>query len=191
MLTFILHLPHNELLMSKSAKNSRRVYVFLATALFVVFAVSVAVKAYLTINELADTKTKLSYSLKADKSEVQRGDKVSVSLFLEGHESASTIAFDVKIGFDKKKLKLVKATPGDFFAKYLTVKWDEETSWFALAQAPNSQSPIDPDRPLVTLEFTALEGSPETEIKTLESTVYISKVGGFKPQSGGVVLKLQ
>jgi hypothetical protein len=129
----------------------------------------------------------LTYDLRPSATELTVGQTIQIPLYLTGDSISKATAFDVKFNYDETKLKLVSATPGNFYDKYLIVKWDIKSNWFALAIMPDKplKNP-DPTKPLLTLEFKAIAKSTSALLKTHDSTVYISQTGGFNPLTGSV-----
>ena len=168
-------------------KLSRSLVIFVVVGFFAVFVGAVAFRIYRSVNAPSPAPvSSMSYKLIPDKTELKVGQKVSVPVYLSGDGSTNTTAFDVKFYYDSTKLKLTGATPGTFFDKYLTVKWDLKEAWFALAMSPAPDKKATATSPLVTLEFTAVAKSPSVSVSTGASTVYVAKTGGFHPQSGTV-----
>ncbi len=173
-------------------KLSRSLILFLAVGLVTVFAVSVALKIFLTVKPSQKQTATLSYVLTPAKTDLKVGDKITVPVYLNGDNAVSATAFDVKIKFDATKLKLTHSTPGTFYDKYLTVKWDDKLGWYALAMSPTTPKKLThPELPLLTLEFIAIGKSSSAFVTTDASTVYVAKTGGFHPQSGKTTFTIQ
>jgi hypothetical protein len=138
-----------------------------------------------------DTTSEYSYSLSPSATDLTVGDKISIPLYINGENASSISAYDIKLYYDSSKLQLTDATPGNFFEKYITVKWEPKSAWFALAVVPgNPLKMADTDSPLMTLNFTAIAKTNETSVSTGTSTIYVSKTGGFHPQSDTVNLTI-
>jgi len=172
-------------------KLSRSFILILVVGLLTVFVVSVAIKVYWDVNHPPVPAPQLMYTLSPSQTNLKLGDKVSIPVYLSGTGATEANSFDVKFNYDTTKLKLTGATAGAFFAKPLTVKWDLKNSWFALAITPASPAvPIELNSPLMTLQFTAIGKSTSTVVSTGDSTVYVSKTGGFHPKTGAINLNI-
>ena len=172
-------------------KLSRSFILVLAVGLLTIFVVSVAIKVYWDVNHPSVPAPKLSYTLSPSQTSLKVGSKVSVPVYLSGSSATNTTAFDVKFSYDATKLKLTGATAGTFFTKPLTVKWDLNNAWFALAINPTgATTAAELNSPLLTLQFTAIGKSASTVVSTGDSTVYLSKTGGFNPKTGAVDLSI-
>ncbi len=133
----------------------------------------------------------LKYALSPSKTVYNVGDKITVPVYLAGVDAGRVTAFDIKFAYDNTKLKLDSAVPGNFLAKYITVKWDTDSAWFALALSPtNPRTDPQPSAAVMTLEFTALAKTSSSSVSTGVSTVYVTKTGGFHPQTGTVDLTI-
>ncbi len=173
-------------------KLSRGLALILASIIFVVFVSAIAYKVSVSIKENKVGADMLAYSLSPEKTNYKVGDKISVPVYLDGNEVENATAYDVKFIYDTNKLRLTNATPGTFYDKYLTVKWEPKEAWFALAMTPEKpQKQAHSNLPLMTLEFTALSKTSGTQISTATSTVYVAKTGGFHPKAGKVTLTIQ
>lgn len=134
----------------------------------------------------------LTYILSPTKTELKVGEKVSIPVYLTGKDASRVSAYDLKMFYDSTKFKPTKVTPGGFFDKYITVKWDQSQSWFALAQSPsNPRVPAQASLPVVTLELTAVAKVDSTQVATNASIVYLTKTGGFHPATGTVNFKIK
>ena len=172
-------------------KLSKSLILVLVVGLLTVFVVSVAIKVYWDVNHPFVPTPVLSYKLSPSQTALKLGSKVSIPVYLTGTGTSGITAFDVRVSYDATKLKLTGATAGTFFTKPLTVKWDLENAWFALAVNPISQTtPADLNSPLLTLQFTTIAKSASTVVSTGDSTVYVSKTGGFHPKTGVVDLNI-
>ena len=160
---------------------------FLSTLLIIfvaVFAVGVGLKVYWSMANSKPVTPKLAYVLRPSKTEIKVGEHVTVPVYLTGDDTPRVSAFDIKFNYDTTKLKLVSAVPGTFFDKYLTVKWDQKTSWFALAMNPSTKkTPPTLTSPILTLEFIGVQKTDSTAVSTGVSTVYVTETGGFQPTS--------
>jgi hypothetical protein len=173
-------------------KLSRSLLLFLTVGLVTVFVVAVAAKIYVSVQSSKVGNDSMFYTLSPEANELKVGEKVLVPVYLDGENVETATAFDVKFTYDPKKLKLTKSTPGKFYDKYLTVKWEDKEAWYALAMTPTSpKTTTNPEEPLLILEFTAIANTPSTVIQTETSTVYIAKTGGFHPQTGRATITIQ
>lgn len=174
----------------KPVKNP--VIAYLIMAFVVVFVLSVAGKLILSFKSDKVIATDMAYVLTPPESEYAVGDTISVPVYLSGDETENATALDIKFKYDKKKLELTGATPGQFYDKYLTVKWDDSAAWYALAMTPSEEPRFtNPESPVLTLEFRAIAPASATNITTDSSTVYIANTGGFHPQTGKATIKIQ
>jgi hypothetical protein len=176
----------------KRKPSGRPVVAYLIAAFVIVFVLAVAGKIVISLTNGPVKASDMAYTLTPVESEYSVGDTISIPVYLNGDETENATALDIKFKYDKKKLQLVSATPGQFYDKYLTVKWDDEAAWYALAMTPSEEPRYsNPESPVLTLEFTALEATPATNITTDSSTVYIANTGGFHPQTGKATIKIQ
>jgi hypothetical protein len=163
-------------------KKSKNLVTYFAIFLVSVFVVLVGMKIYFEFNSPKFGTSNLSYSLTSTKTDLKVGDKVVVHLYLNGRDAGKASTYDVKLYYDPTKFRLNKTLPGGFFDKYITIKWDQENSWFALAQTPSKPRIMAQTvSPLLSLEFTAIGKSISTPISTGASIVYLTKTGGFHP----------
>jgi len=114
------------------------------------------------------------------KGEVKTGDEFSLSVRFSGRDAALVNATDIKLDFDKTKLKLVDALAGPYFEQPLVVKWDTDSGRFSFASSPTISSSSSLERSVVRLTFKALEKG-KTEVSFLDSEVYVSGKGGVYP----------
>jgi hypothetical protein len=115
-----------------------------------------------------------------------------VPVYLTGTGASQVSAFDIKFYFDPAKFKLTDATPADFFTNYLTIKWDKDNAWFALARSPSTETPTTQVKsPLLTLKLTAIAKSSSTPVSTTASVVYITKIGGVHPTAGTINFEIK
>jgi hypothetical protein len=173
-------------------KLSRSLLLVLSSILFIAFVAGVAYKVSTDLKEKKVGSEMLAYMLKPEQTTLNVGDKVRVPVYLTGDVVEDATAFDLKISYDKSKLRLDKAEVGTFYDKPLTVKWEPKQAWFALAMTPEDpQKPAHSDEPMVILEFTTLAKTNQTQVSTSDSTVYVADTGGFHPQAGRVTLSIQ
>lgn len=163
-------------------KSSKQLPLYFILGALLLVGLIVATVSMQNKKELLPKTPKLSYSLKPTKTELKVGERITMPIYLLEQDAAKAIAYDIKIDYDKSKLKLVSATPGGFLEKYMTVKWDLEDAWFAIAVSPTKPIPqARIDQPLLTLEFVAMAKSDSTLVSTGTTTVYVSNTGGFRP----------
>ena len=173
-------------------KLSKSLLALFLVAFLAIFVVGVALKVYWSVSNPAPTASKLAYVLKPSVTDAKVGDKITVPVYLLGQDAANVTALDVRFTYDATKLKLVSSVPGTFFEKYLTVKWDQKTAWFALAMTPSTpKKQALPASPILTLEFTAIGKTDSASLSTGASTVYVTKTGGFHPQTGTVSFSIK
>jgi hypothetical protein len=156
-------------------------------ALATLFFVLVGLGVYSSLNKPTLNTPQLSYSLIPSQTNVKVGDKIYVPVYLNGRDAYRVTAYDVKLYYDPTNLRLTKVTPGGFFEKYLTVKWDQKNNWYALAMTPgNPRVLAQPTLPILILELTTIRTTPSTPVSTVTSQVYLTKTGGFHPKMGTV-----
>lgn len=173
-------------------KKSNKFALTFGVILASLFVILVGLKIYLELRSHNAMSKDLTYVLKPSKTDLKVGEKVSVPVYLSGKDAAKVSAYDIKLYYDPTKLKLTKVIPGGFFEKYITVKWDQKQSWYALALTPSeTNTESRPDLPILTLELTAVAKSEGTQVTTGISTVYVTKTGGFQPKSGSVNINIK
>jgi hypothetical protein len=152
-----------------------------------VFVILVGIRIYMELNSPKFKTPELSYNLAPTKTSLKVGEKVSVPLYLAGKDAGKTSAYDVKFYYDATKFKVTKVTPGGFFEKYITVKWDQNQAWFALAMTPSKPKiEANSGSAILTLELTAIAKTAATPVSTGTSLVYLTKTGGFHPEAATV-----
>ena len=160
---------------------------FIAIGVAIFFVVLVALAVYYQANPPENTKPNITYILKPEKTDLKIGEVVLVPVYLDGVGATKVTAFDIKLYYDATKFKLTNTSPGGFFPKYVTIKWDEANTWFALALTPASPKLTSQiNSPLLTLELTAIAPSKSTVLSSGTSTLYITKMGGLQPKSNSV-----
>lgn len=168
-------------------KKNNSLFLYVGFALVALFFILVGLKIYFELNFPKLVVPELSYVLSPVKTDLKVGEKISVPVYLTGKDAGKTSAYDVKFYYDATKFKLTKTTPGGFFEKYITVKWDQSQAWYALALTPSTpRVEAQPTLPMLTLELTAIGKTTGTPVTTGTSTVYLTKTGGFHPQTGTV-----
>jgi hypothetical protein len=173
-------------------KNAKQTLLFLAVGLAIIFVGAIILRVAIGPTKLNTIKPELYYTLETPKSSLKVGEKFKVNLFLDGTGVGQVNAYDLRLYYDKSKLSLENATPGNFFPKYITAKWDNTEPWFAMALSPGAQNMSDTVRsPLMTLEFKALAKVAETELTTTTTVVYVSNTGAFHPKTGNLKLSIR
>lgn len=175
-------------------KTNTKFLTYAGIVLLTTIAVLTVLKVYYRANPSKLPAPELVYSVKSDKSVLKVGQKLTVQVYLNNKDAEKINAYDLKMYYDPKKLRLEKATPGMFFEKYITIKWDQSQSWFALAQTPDEigQKQItNTNSPIINLELVATDKTESTQISTGASTVYLTQMGGFHPQMGTMNLKIE
>ena len=168
-------------------KKYHSLLLYSAIALVTFFVVLVGMKIYFEFNSPKFRASDLSYTLKPSKTVLKVGEKISVPVYLNGRDAGKASAYDIKFYYDKDKFRLTKAIPGGFFDKYITIKWDQSQSWFALAQTPSKpRVPAMTNAPVLTLELTAIAKTEGTPVSTGASIVYLTNIDGFHPEPGTV-----
>lgn len=121
--------------------------------------------------------------------EVKVGNEFSLAVQFSGRDAGTVNATDIRLDFDKTKLKLINALAGPYFRQPLVVKWDTDNGRFALASTPTvSQTSVEGS--VVRLTFKALQKG-EAKIGFFDSQAYVSKKGGVKfEQSAPAVYRI-
>lgn len=174
-------------------KINTKLLTYVGVVLLTFIVLFVAFKTYYRSNPNVSAP-ELVYTLKSDKEVVKVGEKISLQVYLTNKEAEKVNAFDIKLYYDPKFFRLEKATPGMFFEKYITIKWDQSQSWFALAQTPDEKGQrqiTNTNSPVINLELVATDKTESTQISTGASTVYLTQMGGFHPQMGTMNLKIE
>lgn len=173
-------------------KQKSTLLLALAFCFAAVFILLVALKVYYEMSPKKLESPALTYVLSPTKQDLKVGETVLVPVYLTGAGAGKVSAFDIKVYYDSSKFKLVDATPGDFFSDYLTIKWDKDNAWFALALSPSREKPVTQfTSPLLTLELEAMAKSASTPVSTTASVVYVTKIGGIHPAVGTVNFKIK
>jgi hypothetical protein len=140
--------------------------------------------------------SKTSFGLETTSSQLQKGETFTVSVTLPNENSNDVTAYDVQIDFDKSKVKLISAKPGGFFVNPMVVKWDIDNAWFSAAASPTGYKEtvdrVDATKPLLTLEFTALEAADEGNITIKkDSQIYVYQKGSSMPEVAQIEFSIQ
>lgn len=176
----------------KILKLPRTFLSFVLLLFFSIFVVAVAFQVYLAWRLPKPVAPNLSFSMPLNQTTYKVGQKILLPLYIQGTMAEKITAFDVKLNYDPSKLRLVTATPGSFFEKYFTIKWDKKETWFALAKTPVKPEKLaSVSSPLLTLEFVVLSKTDSATVSTGTSTVYVANTGGFRPNGGHVNLNLK
>ena len=127
----------------------------------------------------------VSFTLSPNKFTLKSGETVESTVILGGPLSLvkNVTVTDLKINYDKSKLKIVSAIPGSFFNHPWVVKSDTEAGLFTLATNPNTKGQVtlnaSNQAEILKIEFQAI--SPVSNIKISfdekTSSVYVSKMG--------------
>lgn len=175
----------------KSRGGFNKPLYYFGVTLFTLFVLAVAAKFVMEYTRTA-AYSKLTFSLKPNKTQLSPGEKVMVPVYLNGENLDQVTAMDLTFNYDKSKLRLEKATAGTFYEKYLTVKWDDKAAWYAIAMSPETAvSAPEGNDPVMTLEFTAIAKTDSTTISTGTTTVYVAKTGGFHPKTGQTTISVK
>lgn len=174
-------------------KKQRRKFFSISSIIFaVIFVFLVIIRVYYTFNPPVPRQPAISYKITPSVSSLKVGDKTYIPVYLSGFGVSKVRAFDIKFYYDQSKFKLTNAMPGDFFANYLTVKWDKKDGWFALASSPSTaKTPVELNSPIITIELTAIAKSESTPVSTGTSTVYLTKIGGYHPPTTTTYLNIK
>lgn len=168
-------------------QNSKSFMLFLAIGLLTIFSILYVVRMGNAPARLVNKNADLTYLLTPLKTDLKVGEQISIPVYLTGRDAYKTTAFDIKMYYDNTKFNLDRVTPGVFFDKYITVKWDEQNAWFALALSPSTpRVSADPTKPMLMLELTAIAKSQGAIVSSGTSTVYLTKMGGFTPKTNEV-----
>lgn len=172
--------------------KNKNIIIYLLAAVGIVFLLSLSVKFKKEKpNPVEKTGYDLKYILSTKNNSVATGDNFEVYLYLKGNDAAKVSAYDFKLYFDPDKLKLNSATPGNFIEKYMTIKWDLQNPWFAIAMSPSSKDKVAlPEQPVAIFEFAALDKSGNFTISTANSTVYLANTGGAAPETATLEIKI-
>lgn len=176
----------------KSLVNIKSPLFIFSIGVIIVLVTLFALKNYLQIKKPTVLVPNMNYVLSPDKVTISVGEKLTIPVYLTGTGTDGVTAYDIKFYYDRSKLRLNSTKPGNFFEKYMTIKWDQENAWYALAMSPGKpKQPANTSSPLLVLEFTALTKSDSAEVKTDTSMVYVSQTGGFRPKAGIVELRIK
>lgn len=151
-----------------------------------ILTISVITALLLLVFMFAKSSMKKSASFRFDggASSLTKESQFTVDVYLDSEKGEEITAYDIQIDYDKTKAKLIAAEPAGYLTSPLTVKWDLENAWFAASANPSSYkdtiSRINPDKPMVTLTFIALDSTNSSTISLKkESEVYVSQKGGM------------
>lgn len=131
---------------------------------------------------------KMAFGIETSRSDISNGDRVQVDIVLSDDDRKNVTAYDLQLEYDRSVLKLVSANPGDFFVHPMIVKWDAEAGWFSAAASPSGYKDtlerVNPDKPVLHLEFMALSPTNKTALKIKEtSQIYVYQKGVTSPKS--------
>lgn len=151
-------------------------------------------KVPFTTTPAVTTSTKnVSFALKSTTASVKAGDKAEISLYITGSDAAAVSGFDVKVNYDKTKLKLDKASQGTFFDDYLVAKWDTNSAWFAAVYNPAKKfSGVHLSSPVLTLEFSAVSKTISTQVSTSTNSmvVFTTDSSSYRPPSANTTISI-
>ena len=127
----------------------------------------------------------ISFAFSPDKLTLKEGETLETSVILGGPESQlkNVTVIDIKINYDKSKLKIVSFTPGSFFKYPWIVKSDKEEGLFSLAINPNNKGEVSLNSSnkaeVLKIQFQAISQADNIKISfdNKISSVYISKTG--------------
>lgn len=127
----------------------------------------------------------VSFTFSPAKLTLKQGKTLETSVVLGGPESQlkKVTVIDIKVNYDKSKLKIVSATPGSFFKYPWIVKSDKEEGFFSLAINPNNKGEISLNSSnqaeILKIKFQAIGATSNVKISFDDkiSSVYISKTG--------------
>lgn len=127
----------------------------------------------------------VSFTLSPNKFTLKSGETIESSVILGGPVSLvkTVTVVDIKINYDKSKLKIVSFVPGSFFKKPWIVKSDKELGLFSLAISPDTKGEVSLNSlnkaEVLKIEFQALSEADNIKISFDEkiSSVYISRTG--------------
>lgn len=112
----------------------------------------------------------VSVILTPDKVEVKKGEAVSVALYFRGADETRISSADIKLVYDKTKLKLEEMLPGPYFVQPVVAGQSDER--IALTADPGVAGDFNPELSFVRLRFMPLVvGDAEIGVSP-ESRVY-------------------
>ncbi|MDP3994612.1 MAG: cohesin domain-containing protein [bacterium] len=128
------------------------------------------------------------------KAELKSKETITTGVVLRGKESLlkKVAVIDIKVEYDRSKLKLISAEPGTFFPVPLKAKWDEENAVFSLATLLKGENRIilnsQKEGEIIKLVFQVRESTGKTKISFAKATsAYLLEKGKLKARFADAV----